>query len=53
AGGGAPATEAAFEAAAAVAVEGAQPLSENGFKVTLLPRTIVRALLELTEGSSR
>ncbi|WIX89795.1 xanthine dehydrogenase family protein subunit M [Amycolatopsis sp. DG1A-15b] len=50
---GAPATEAAFEAAAAVAAEGAQPLSENGFKVTLLQRTIVRALLELTEGNSR
>ncbi len=50
---GGPATEAAFEAAAAVAADGAQPLSENGFKVLLLQRTIVRALLELTEGSSR
>jgi xanthine dehydrogenase YagS FAD-binding subunit len=50
---GGPATEASFEAAAAAAVDGAQPLSENGFKVTLLQRTIIRALLELTEGSSR
>jgi xanthine dehydrogenase YagS FAD-binding subunit len=50
---GAPATQASFEAAAAVAVEGARPLPDNGFKVSLLKRTIVRALLELTEGSSR
>ncbi|HVV20447.1 MAG TPA: xanthine dehydrogenase family protein subunit M [Pseudonocardiaceae bacterium] len=48
---GAPLTEEAFETAASLAVEGAKPLSENGFKVSLLPRTIVRALLELTEGS--
>ncbi|MEV6909765.1 xanthine dehydrogenase family protein subunit M [Amycolatopsis sp. NPDC051071] len=48
---GAPATVAAFENAAALATEGARPLSENGFKLSLLPRTIVRALLELTEGS--
>jgi len=50
---GAPATQASFEAAAAVAADGARPLSDNGFKVSLLKRTIVRALLELTEGSSR
>jgi xanthine dehydrogenase YagS FAD-binding subunit len=50
---GAPATQAAFEEAAAVAAEGAEPLSDNGFKVPLLKRTIVRALLELTEGSPR
>ena len=48
---GAPATQAAFEAAAAVAADGARPLSANGFKVSLLKRTVVRALLELTEGS--
>ncbi|MEU3624997.1 FAD-binding molybdopterin dehydrogenase [Amycolatopsis coloradensis] len=48
---GAPATVATFEAAAALAVEGARPLSGNEFKLSLLPRTIVRALLELTEGS--
>ncbi|MEV6871823.1 xanthine dehydrogenase family protein subunit M [Amycolatopsis sp. NPDC051128] len=50
---GAPATQAAFEEAAAVAADGAEPLSGNGFKVPLLKRTIVRALLELTEESSR
>ncbi|MTD58361.1 FAD binding domain-containing protein [Amycolatopsis pithecellobii] len=48
---GAPATPESFEAAASVAAEGAKPLSHNGFKLSLLPRTIVRALLELTEGS--
>ncbi len=48
---GAQPTEEAFETAASVAADGAKPLSENGFKVSLLPRTIVRALLELTEGS--
>ncbi|WP_409466625.1 FAD binding domain-containing protein [Amycolatopsis sp. GA6-003] len=48
---GAELTEDAFAAAAAVAVEGAKPLSGNVFKPSLLKRTIVRALLELTEGS--
>ncbi|OXM45654.1 FAD binding domain-containing protein [Amycolatopsis alba] len=48
---GAPATVATFEEAAALATEGARPLSANGFKPSLLRRTIVRALLELTEGS--
>ncbi|GAA1948348.1 xanthine dehydrogenase family protein subunit M [Amycolatopsis minnesotensis] len=48
---GAPATLDSFESAAALAVEGAKPLSGNGFKTALLKRTIVRALLELTEGS--
>jgi xanthine dehydrogenase YagS FAD-binding subunit len=48
---GAPATLASFEEAAAVAADGARPLSANGFKVPLLKRTVVRALLELTEGS--
>ncbi|MEV4147770.1 xanthine dehydrogenase family protein subunit M [Amycolatopsis sp. NPDC049691] len=50
---GAPATQASFEAAAAVAADGARPLRDNAFKVPLLKRTIVRALLELTEGGSR
>ncbi len=40
--------KAAFEEAASVAADGAGPLSANGFKVPLLQRTIVRALLELT-----
>ncbi|KZB88537.1 FAD binding domain-containing protein [Amycolatopsis regifaucium] len=48
---GAPVTVAAFEEAAAPAAEGARPLSGNGFKMSLLRRTIVRALVELTEGS--
>jgi len=48
---GAPATLASFEGAASVAADGARPLSANGFKVSLLKRTVVRALLELTEGS--
>jgi xanthine dehydrogenase YagS FAD-binding subunit len=48
---GAPATPAAFAAPASVAADGARPLSANGFKVSLLQRTVVRALLELTEGS--
>ncbi|MFJ7215635.1 FAD binding domain-containing protein [Amycolatopsis sp. NPDC098790] len=50
---GKPATQASFEAAAAVAADGARPLRDNAFKVPLLKRTLVRALLELTEGSSR
>ncbi|MEU5845068.1 FAD binding domain-containing protein [Saccharopolyspora shandongensis] len=48
---GAPATPESFEAAASLAVDGARPLSGNAFKVSLLKRTVVRALLELTEGS--
>lgn len=48
---GAPATPESFEHAASVAADGARPLSGNGFKVSLLKRTVVRALLELTEGS--
>jgi len=48
---GAPADEESFAAAAALATEGAAPLADNAFKLTLLPRTIVRALLDVTEGS--
>lgn len=48
---GKPATEESFAEAASIAVEGAKPLAENGFKLSLLPRTIVRALLEVTEES--
>ncbi|AIJ23159.1 molybdopterin dehydrogenase, FAD-binding protein [Amycolatopsis methanolica 239] len=48
---GKPATEESFTAAAALATDGARPLSESAFKLSLLPRTIVRALLEVTEGS--
>lgn len=35
---------AVFQAAARLSTEGARPLAHNGFKVELLPRTIVRAL---------
>jgi len=48
---GAPLTTAAFAEAASVATENTKPLSANGFKVPLLRRTIIRALLELTEGN--
>ncbi|WP_028926264.1 FAD binding domain-containing protein [Pseudonocardia acaciae] len=48
---GAPATVESFERAASVAADGARPLAGNGFKVSLLKRTVVRALLEVTEGS--
>jgi xanthine dehydrogenase YagS FAD-binding subunit len=48
---GAPATLTSFEQAASVAADGAKPLSANGFKVPLLKRTVLRALLELTDGS--
>src|SRR5919198_2925465 len=43
---GAPATPEAFEDAASVAAEGARPLPGNGFKVSLLKRTVVRALID-------
>ena len=36
-----------FEAAARLAVDGARPLRHNGFKVALVQRTIVRALVNL------
>ena len=41
---GAPATEATFRAAAAAALQGAQPRGENRFKVELAQNTLVRAL---------
>ncbi len=50
---GKPATQATFEAAMSGAADGARPLSENAFKVPLLQRTLIRALLELTEGTAR
>jgi xanthine dehydrogenase YagS FAD-binding subunit len=46
---GAPVSVAAFEAAVSGAADGARPLSHNGYKPALLRRTIIRALLELTE----
>jgi xanthine dehydrogenase YagS FAD-binding subunit len=50
---GMPVTEQSFADAASVAAAGAHPLSGNEFKATLLKRTVVRALVELTEGSLR
>jgi len=44
--GGKP-SAAAFTAAAAKAAAGAKPLGDNGFKIVLMQRTIVRALSEL------
>ncbi len=43
---GAPATVEAFTDAASSAADGATPLAHNGFKVDLLKRTVVRALVE-------
>lgn len=39
-----------FEQAAEVATKGARPLSQNGFKVTLLKRTLTRALMYVGGG---
>jgi xanthine dehydrogenase YagS FAD-binding subunit len=47
---GGAAKEEAFAAAAKAAVNGARPLADNAFKVTLVQRTIVRALLGLVGG---
>ncbi|WP_370947321.1 xanthine dehydrogenase family protein subunit M [Amycolatopsis sp. cg5] len=44
---GKPPTLEVFEAAAQSAVDGAEPLAHNGFKLTLLKSTIVRALAGL------
>ena len=41
---------AAFEAAAAHAADGAEPLSQNAFKIELLRRTVRRALEEITNA---
>lgn len=47
---GRPATPRTFEQAASAAVDGAKPLSANGFKPSLLKRTVVRALIEGSRG---
>jgi xanthine dehydrogenase YagS FAD-binding subunit len=44
------ASQETFERAAEVATKGARPLSQNGFKVTLLKRTLTRALVHLGGG---
>jgi len=45
---GATATEATFRTAAAAALQGAQPLEHNRFKVELAQNTLVRALLTVS-----
>lgn len=45
-------TEATFQAAARVALAGATPQSQNGFKIPLAQRTLVKALRELAGGAS-
>ena len=44
----APATPASFATAAAQAVEGAHPLAQNAFKIPLMQRALVRALITVT-----
>lgn len=44
---GKPLDQQHFEAAARVATEGAKPLKNNGFKVELVQKTIIRALMSL------
>jgi xanthine dehydrogenase YagS FAD-binding subunit len=44
---GRPLNQQSFEAAAEVATEGARPLRNNGFKVELVQKTIVRGLMNL------
>jgi xanthine dehydrogenase YagS FAD-binding subunit len=45
---GQPVGQATFVAAASVAPEGAMPRRQNGFKVKLMQRTLVRALLDVS-----
>ena len=49
---GQPATDAAFERAAAAALAGAQPLPDNRFKVPLGKATLVRALVRAREAKT-
>jgi len=44
---GNPATDQTWRAAAALAADGAKPLSENGFKVELVKRTVQRQLVNV------
>ncbi|MBV8101022.1 MAG: xanthine dehydrogenase family protein subunit M [Verrucomicrobia bacterium] len=43
-------SQATFEQAAEIAAKDAHPLSQNGFKVTLLKRTLTRALVQVGGG---
>jgi xanthine dehydrogenase YagS FAD-binding subunit len=47
---GKQASQETFERAAEIATKGARPLSQNGFKVTLLKRTLTRALVHVAGG---
>ncbi|OUL18287.1 FAD-binding molybdopterin dehydrogenase [Nostoc sp. RF31YmG] len=47
---GAPANESTFEAAAAVVIQDAKPQEDNFFKVELLRRTIIQALVMIAGG---
>jgi xanthine dehydrogenase YagS FAD-binding subunit len=49
---GQPVSQETFEHAAELATDSARPLSQNGFKVTLLKRTLVRALMQVTGGAA-
>jgi xanthine dehydrogenase YagS FAD-binding subunit len=48
---GAPATEENFAAAAGAELAGAQPLSDNGYKVPLARDVLVRTLIDLAEAA--
>ena len=48
---GKPATEASFRAAAEIALQGASPHRDNGFKIELAKRVIVHALAAVGEAS--
>ncbi|MEC3975762.1 FAD binding domain-containing protein [Amycolatopsis sp. H20-H5] len=41
-----------FDKAAALAADGARPLSENAFKITLVQRTVARQLATVAEGAA-
>ncbi|WP_127354776.1 FAD binding domain-containing protein [Actinacidiphila soli] len=50
---GGPASAEAFAAAADAELAGAEPLAENGYKVTLIRNLVVAVLTELTEEADR
>jgi xanthine dehydrogenase YagS FAD-binding subunit len=50
---GGPASAEAFAAAADAELAGAEPLAENGYKVTLIRNLVVAVLTELTEEATR
>jgi xanthine dehydrogenase YagS FAD-binding subunit len=50
---GAKVSDAVIARAAAVALDGAQPLAHNGYKITLTQALVRRALRELTSQASK